>query len=368
VSGSLHAPQKSGKHRNDREITTCFGPLLRWIVSLWQDPAGDTQIALAMDATSLGHRWTVLAISVVLRGCAIPVAWKVLRMHEPGSWEPFWEALLGQLRGSIPAEWKVIVLTDRGLYARWLFEAIQACQWHPFMRINLAVKARRAGSGSFEWIGTWVKTAGQQWAGPVECFMQRKSRLRCTLLMDWGEGYEQCWAVITDLTVAETSIAWYGMRIWIEGGFKDVKGGGFDWQYSRMERASQVERVWLAMAVALVWTISVGSQAEQGWQDRGVEHLPQRHVARRKRQRAAQQAAPRKLSCPTRGRLLLSAALWKGEELVLGRLVPDAWPTTVTSNPRSTNPKREKERAKERERQRKRKRGQRARRRQKKAA
>jgi hypothetical protein len=344
----LDAPQKSGKHRDDLDMTTCFGPLLRWIVRIWDDPSEHRQVALAMDATSLGNRWTVLAISVVLRGCAIPVAWKVLRMHEPGSWEPYWKALLMHLKESIPSEWRVIVLTDRGLYARWLFEAICQCHWHPFMRINLGVKARQQGTAAFEWIGTWVHAPGQHWAGPVECFIQKRSRLTCTLLMDWEEGYEQCWAVITDLAMQEASIAWYGMRTWVEGGFKDLKRGGFDWQYSRMERASQVERIWLAMAVALVWMISVGSQAEGQWQDRGLEHLPERHVARRKRKRAAQQAAPRKLSCPTRGKLLLYAALLKGEELMMGRLVAEPWPSTVTRNTRPANPRRQKEREKRR--------------------
>ena len=45
-------------------------------------------IPLVLDATSLGNRWTLLAISVVLSGCAIPVAWKVLPAEQPGSWRP----------------------------------------------------------------------------------------------------------------------------------------------------------------------------------------------------------------------------------------------------------------------------------------
>ena len=35
--------------------------------------------ANALDATSLGDRFVVLAISVVYRGCAVPVAWKSLK-------------------------------------------------------------------------------------------------------------------------------------------------------------------------------------------------------------------------------------------------------------------------------------------------
>jgi hypothetical protein len=79
-------------------------------------------------------RWTVLSISVLIRGCAIAVAWKVIGAHAKGSWRPYWEGMLEQLQGSVPADWEVLVLADRGLYANWLYAAIMACGWHPFMR------------------------------------------------------------------------------------------------------------------------------------------------------------------------------------------------------------------------------------------
>jgi hypothetical protein len=135
-------------------VTTCFAPLLRWIVSLWGN--GNRQIVLVLDATTLGERWAILSISVVIRSCAIPVAWKVLGGHEKGSWRPHWEGLLKHLDGCIPVEWQVLVMADRGLYARWLFQTILDCGWHPFLRINLGVKARMVGEETFDWIWRWT--------------------------------------------------------------------------------------------------------------------------------------------------------------------------------------------------------------------
>jgi hypothetical protein len=114
----LNAKQKSGKKRRELDVTTCFAPLLRWIVRLWGN--GNRQMVLVLDATTLGEQWTILSISVVIRSCAIPVAWKVLGGHEKGSWQPHWKGLLKHLDGCIPTEWQVLVMTDRGLYARWL--------------------------------------------------------------------------------------------------------------------------------------------------------------------------------------------------------------------------------------------------------
>jgi hypothetical protein len=60
---------------------------------------GRVNKAIAMDATSSGDRFVVLAISVVYRGCAVPVAWKVLKTEEKQAWQPEWQALLKRFKG-----------------------------------------------------------------------------------------------------------------------------------------------------------------------------------------------------------------------------------------------------------------------------
>ena len=297
----LDAHHKRGDQRRELEVASCFGPLLRWIVLRWAGP--ERRLALALDASTLADRWTVLSISVLIRGCAIPVAWKVIRAHAKGSWRPYWEGLLERLQGSVPADWQVLVFADRGLYARWLYTAIQACGWHPFLRINLAVKARAVGEEEFDWISRWVPTPGAKWQGVVECFAQKKSRLCCTLLLQWEAGYEHPWVVITDLAPEEARIAWYGLRVWIEAGFKDVKRGGLGWHHSKMQDAGRVERLWLAMAVAMVWMVGVGSQADSQRPQPCLEQLPATHIARKRLKRVSIQPPARRLSCLQRPRI-----------------------------------------------------------------
>ena len=60
------ADEKKGKKRKAIEVTSCFAPLLGWILSQWQP--GEQKLALAIDATTLGQRFTVLAVSVLYRG------------------------------------------------------------------------------------------------------------------------------------------------------------------------------------------------------------------------------------------------------------------------------------------------------------
>lgn len=336
----LDADQKSGDKRRELEVSTCFAPLLRWALRLWK--SDKRQLALAMDATNLGNRWTILAISVLVRSCAIPVAWKVLPAEQEGSWRPHWEGLFALLQEAVPPEWQVIVLADRGLYARWLWEIIRACGWHPFLRINLGAKARLVGEPTFEWISRWVPRPGTSWQGEVECFAGKHSRVMGTLLMHWEAGYESAWVILTDLKPQEALVSWYGLRTWIEGGFKDFKRGLWGWHHSKMQRASSVERLWLAMAVAQLWCVSLGCQAETRHEEQFQHNdpgacLPARHIARQRRKRPAGQLPARRLSCVVRGRLGLLAMLFQAEMFSVGILCAQQWPETITA-PQKQNP------------------------------
>ena len=63
-------------------------------------------------------------VSVVYRGCGIPVAWKIVSATAKGSWQPYWLELLEHLKDVIPTDWFVMVTGDRGLYAKWLYQQI----------------------------------------------------------------------------------------------------------------------------------------------------------------------------------------------------------------------------------------------------
>jgi len=184
--GAHKSGAKRGDKRRTLEVSTCFAPLLRWVVA-WSDPTC-RHLALAMDASTLGQRFTVLLISVVVRGCAIPVAWRIVEATRPGAWRPHWEALFGHLQDSVPADWTVSVLADRGLYAHWVFRTIQALGWHPFLRINRQGHYRPQTSPAFRPLTQVVHQIGQRWAGPVVCFTTPARQLTCTLLARWDAG------------------------------------------------------------------------------------------------------------------------------------------------------------------------------------
>src|SRR5262249_36021125 len=68
------AGAKRGRRRTELDVADCFAPLLAWLLSYW----GCKRLVVALDPTTLADRLHVLCCSVVYRGLAVPVAWKVL--------------------------------------------------------------------------------------------------------------------------------------------------------------------------------------------------------------------------------------------------------------------------------------------------
>lgn len=328
---------KPGHKRRSLDVPSCFGALLRWVVA-WSPP-DCRQLAIALDASTLGQRFTILSISVVIRGCAIPIAWHIVEATRAGAWRPHWEALLAGLEDCVPTEWTVIVMADRGLYAKWLFTAIQKLGWHPYLRINRQGQYRPAGAAQFQPLRQAVTKVGGRWKGRVTCFATKTRQLDCTLLARWDRGYTDPWLILTDLAPDQADVAWYGLRAWIECGFKDAKRGGWHWEQTKMCDPRRAERLWLAMAVATLWVVSVGCQAEVTMPVPVVEELPPQHIARRRA--GTGRVTGRMLSCFRRGRLLLVAALVNGQVLPLGQLVPEPWPKSLDTHivrPRTYRP------------------------------
>lgn len=314
---------KRGTHRQEIVVTECFAGLLAWIVSGL--PADERRLALALDATSLKLNWVVLTVSVLYRGCAIPVAWQVLPAMQPGAWRPHWLALLEHLAGRVPSDWLVLVLADRGLFAHWLFAAIQANGWHPFLRINGGGLCRPEGASEFRPLLSLLPATGPVWRGRVVCF---KNRPLAASLLAWSDAaHTQPWLILTDLAPEAAQVAWYGLRAWIEAQFKDLKGGGWQWQHTRMTEPARVSRLWLVLALAMLYSVSLGSRVEAQPPASLLAELPANPSAR---WTATARPQPRRLSLVTLGYLAFLAALILGRGLPEVQFhAPNPWPAPL---------------------------------------
>jgi hypothetical protein len=318
------AEAKRGKKRREVDVERCFPELLRAVLRDWE---GKKELALGLDAMTLGERFTVLNISVMYRGCGISIAWKIIEAGQEGTWRPHWEGLLATLEGVVPADWKVIVMADRGLYAAWLYEAIQRLGWHPMLRVNEELSFRAEGEETFSPMGQRVKRRGRGWKGKGE-WSEHGERMSGTVLIRWEKGYEEKLVVVTDLDEKEANAAWYQMRFWIEDEYKDHKSGGWGWEQTKMTDPKRAERQWLARAVAMQMAVLLGGLEE------AIEQERKRRAAKRgsRKRRAGRPPKPvcrpraREQSVLMAGQQSIQAAVIRGEEIPEGHVVTEDWP------------------------------------------
>jgi hypothetical protein len=239
------------------EVSTCFAPLLRWVLSGWQSET----LPLAVDVTSLGGRWVVIAVCVLYRGCAVPVAWHVKPGPGRGPWIPPLQALLAHLAPAVPAGMTVLVLTDRGLWSPRLWRSIKDFGWHPLMRVR--------ADATFAPLGRHRRPArelvpgpGHAWVGAGTAFKHAQVRRQGTLVIVWEDGQAAPWLVLTDLAPDRVGVGWYGLRVWVELGFRALESFGWHWERTRRSEADRVARHWLVMAVATLLDLAYGTRVE----------------------------------------------------------------------------------------------------------
>jgi Transposase DDE domain len=248
---------KAAPCQTDLAVADCFAPLLAWVIDLWQ---GQT-LPLAIDATLDQDRLTALVVSVLYRGSAIPVAWQILPANVPGAWVPEIVALVEALAPVVPAAWQVVVMVDRGLWSPTLWDVLRRLGWHPLCRIRSDATFQPEGGKRLP-VRALASSAGQAWVGRGHMFKHAATRRAATLIVIWAVGQPDPWVLITDLAPEAVGPSWYGLRFWIELGFRALKGVGWQWEQTRRLVVERVRRHWLVLAVATLWALATGTREE----------------------------------------------------------------------------------------------------------
>ena len=246
--------------RTELDVSLCFAPLLRWVLSWWRSD----RLALAIDPTLKGKETTAIVISVVYRGCAIPVAWRIMRANKPGAWmDPIVE-LLKALAPAAPEGMNVIVLCDRGLTSPKLWEQIRAQGWHPYMRYPKNTTFCAEGGRRLP-ARTFLSRPDTAWIGGGTAFSDATVKRRCTLIVVWYAEQEEPWIILTDHPPGEAGASWYALRFWIELGFKMLKSVGWQWQRTRRTSPERISRHWLVLSVTTLLALAYGTRVEDAF-------------------------------------------------------------------------------------------------------
>jgi hypothetical protein len=228
--------------------------LAAWVLAVFSDRL----VVLLVDETSLQDKLKVMSVCLAYRGRAIPLAWWCYR---PTQWPKPQVALISELLEQVaavmPAGKTVVLQADRGIgCSPSLLRRIAALGWFYLVRVQGQVRLRLA-DGRCVAFRELVTRPGRSWSGWVWAFKKAHWQ-RCWAVVCWKRPHEQPWLLLTNWPQAQGN--WYGVRMWEELAFRDLKSGGWDWQRSRVWEPAHANRLWLVMALAYVWILSLGTE------------------------------------------------------------------------------------------------------------
>ena len=207
--------------------------------------------------TETGARFGMLALRLVYRERAVPLAWVCYHPGEaPAPLPTLARRLIAEVAAVVPADAHVVLLTDRGLSWPTLLDQCRRLGWSFLGRVQHTTQVRITDGRSCT-IGDLAPRPGTRWHGHVRAF--RKAGWRdLNAVAVWRRGDEQPWLLLTDLAPTWLRCTQYRHRMDEEEGFRDDKSSGFDWDRSRVRDPAHMDRLLLALQLAAAFVLIQG--------------------------------------------------------------------------------------------------------------
>jgi hypothetical protein len=236
-------------------VQPLYEPLVRVALGHWETVG---RVFLALDTSVLkGSPFVLIRVSLIYRGRAIPLAWRVIRHASATVGYAAYQPVLDAAYSILPAGLEVVLLADRGFVHRQLFRWLQRHHWHYRIRLTddtlvhlpdhqlLPVRALLPPRGAAHFYHQ-VCILGHR-IGPVHL-----------ALAQLDEPNQDPWYIVSDEPTDLTTFDEFGLRFDIEENFLDDKSNGFQVESSRQRSEAALERLFLVLAVATLHCTSVG--------------------------------------------------------------------------------------------------------------
>jgi hypothetical protein len=217
------------------------------------------RLELALDTSSLWGRFVIVRLSIIYRGRAIPLIWKVLAQSSTSIKFTAYADLLRSAAQLLPLDCQVVLLADRGFVDVRLMQLAVELGWHFTLRAKSSILVYRAFHDSCR-LGRLMPAKGQ--IHLIEVAQVTRQRFGPVSLalghVRTQHGYQQ-WALISDRPPSLDTFDEYGRRFAIEENFLDDKSAGFQLEASQLEDAQALERLCLILATATLYLVSTGT-------------------------------------------------------------------------------------------------------------
>jgi len=252
---------------NDRlDIPVLYNPLIQQALSEW----GPHRMYVALDTSMLWNTYCLIRLSLVYRGRAIPLVWKVIEHPSASIAYEVYADLLDQLAQLLWGQTgSVIVLADRGFADTALMTHVSRLGWHWRIRIKSSFWIYRPGHPRRKVENFFVAPGqAQYWAG-VRITQEQFGPVHLALGQPVGQS--ERWVVVSDEPVTGETFVEYGLRFDIEENFLDDKSNGFQLESSLLRSPQVLERLCLVLALTTLYLVSQGTRVVEQGQRRCVD-------------------------------------------------------------------------------------------------
>ncbi len=252
---------------NDRiDVAALYGPLFAQALKGWDR----TTIYVALDTSMLWNTYCLVRISLIYRGRAIPIVWKVFEHGSATIAYEAYEALLDEAaRILFPFHCQVIFLADRGFADTDLMQHLLDLDWHFRIRIKENFYIYRPGKRGCKVNAIRLAPGHTQFWHNVQITHEKFGSLH--LAVGQTLHSQERWVVISDQPTSLETFDEYGLRFDIEENFLDDKSNGFQLEASQIRSAKALERLCFVLAVATLFLVAQGTKVVKNGLRRTVD-------------------------------------------------------------------------------------------------
>jgi len=257
-------------------IEKLYLPLVLAALSTWHG----SRLYLALDTTILWDRYCMIHLSVCCCGRAVPLLWKVLEHDSATVAFSEYEVLLRKAHWVLRRHQDVMLLADRAFACHDLMDWLKGRPWHYALRLKSDVLIQADVHPNPVAVGKLAPPMNEAkcyknvrlWADGIHC---------SNLVLATVDGAKDAWAVITDENPTIQTLYHYGVRFQLEELFLDSKSGVFQLEDSRVRSPEQLSRLYLIVAISLLFGTLNGMavqcaglrrQVDPHWK-RGISYL-----------------------------------------------------------------------------------------------
>ena len=254
--------------KNSRiNIHRLYKPLIKAALKNWQEKT----MFLALDTSVFWDEYCLIRLSVIHRGRALPIIWKVMKHSSATVAFQDYQLLLKQAEARLPSGLKIILLADRGFIHTDLMRMLTTqLKWHYRIRIKS---------------NSWIWRGKKGWC-QLKDFHFNCGEARClhNVRLHKGEYYGivhiivgrnnlngEFWAIVSDEKTNLQTFAEYGLRFDIEENFRDDQSGGWNIQKSAIRDVCSLSRLWFILGVATLYVTAQGVEVVQSGKRRWVD-------------------------------------------------------------------------------------------------